>query len=81
MKLISKHFCIKRYGYLFIFIFLIKPESKIKNDDIYLLNKNIIFNNRVDGHKDYFGLTNLFFLTYWNMNNYHKHSVIYLKMD
>ena len=39
--------------------------------------------NRVDGHKEYFGLTNLFyfenenFLTYWDMNNYH---IIYNNM-
>ena len=37
----------------------------------------MFFYNRVDGYKEYFGLTNLFYfgigdyLTYWDRNNYH----------
>ena len=39
--------------------------------------KKFVSYNRVDGYKEYFGLTNLFyfvngdFLTYWDMNIYH----------
>ena len=37
-----------------------------------------VFNNRVDRHKEYFGLSNSFslgngkFFTYWNVNIYHE---------
>ena len=43
-----------------------------------LIKLKKVINNRVNDHKEYFGLTNLFyfgngnFLTHWNMNNYHK---------
>ena len=58
-------------------MFLIITEQKINNDNICLLNKLIYFYNRVDGYKEYFGLTNSLyfgngnFLTYWDMNIYH----------
>ena len=58
-------------------IFLIKTETKIKSDNTSLFLKQIAFNNRVDGNREYFGLTYLFsfgngnFLAYWNINNNH----------